>query len=698
MSKRLNSQIRKKSKKKKPVVIVRRRKKKHDWEPDGIPTADIARESRWEPDGIIGGDVVFADPWEPDGIVGGDVVLANPWEPDGIIGDEISDEALDIADGLYLGGNARLAIELRVDFNGSAIVSGDLFSTAFGGRDYLASFRTAPGTMAAPDDAQPWTVIFEGQGDTVSTGELMLLEGMTENAVTVVLMTHGPLAGLPTMQAMELTAEWRSAALRQLAVEIEMEVGTSRPPTYRFGERDVTFTSVFSDAGIEITEIGMTSQIERPIEKWGIAQLHGLMMDTVSGASLDRPQWRQQLLWLGEPSRAGLLGVMFDSAGVLPRQGTAVFEGEIRRIVPTETDRKIVQTTAHEIGHALNLAHRFEREVGRADTTSIMNYDWRYKGGGKRTEFWRNFAFTFDEDELSFLRHGARHKIVPGGAQFHSATYWADGNGGYSPYLPEVPSDLLSLHLQAPPVAGGHIFEFGQPVLLKVTLTNEMTQPLQFNRRFLDPKGSFLEVLIRKVDGNPHSSVEATHFQPLYERCLDVDADADVIIPPGGTMDDNINITFGASGFAFAEPGMYDIQVVGSTPINVDDMDPSNDRELVFTSNKLRIFVTFPKTRQEEIDVADVLFREDVGTFFALGGSERLDKATSDLKELSERRLHRRKTVSDPVAANIIRCLGIDAGRWTYRYVDGKCKQENGDPAKAAGYLKQLKAGIPADL
>ena len=127
-------------------------------------------------------------------------------------------------------------------------------------------------------------------------------------------------------------------------------------------------------------------------------------------ASLATPSWDLHLLMLDTSTRDGLLGIMFDSGDVLPRQGAAMFVGEIRQNVsPPEQNRKIIQTAAHELGHALNLAHRFERQVGRANSTSFMNYDWRYLGGGHRDEFWRNFAYAFDDDdELEFLRHAPR--------------------------------------------------------------------------------------------------------------------------------------------------------------------------------------------------------------------------------------------------------------------------------------------------
>ena len=120
------------------------------------------------------------------------------------------------------------------------------------------------------------------------------------------------------------------------------------------------------------------------------AQLHALMVQHAQ-SSLSGPKSGLHLLRLSESTLNGLLGIMFDSGSLLPRQGSAVFEDEIQNFYPNDTSRKSIQTTVHELGHALNLAHRFEREVGRADSLSFMNYDSRYKGGAHESEFWSNF-------------------------------------------------------------------------------------------------------------------------------------------------------------------------------------------------------------------------------------------------------------------------------------------------------------------
>ena len=584
-------------------------------------------------------------------------------------------------DGHYDGGNHRLSLALRVDFLGSGVISGDLFGTMYGQRDYLASFRTTPGSNVNPNDVQPWVCIFDANNEEVLTGTLRLDPGFSSDAVVLALTIEGNIDGLPKNQTFEMTAEWQSPYMRQIGIEIEQETGTQPPPAYPLNGEMITYRSAFEKAGFEVIDVGSRSNIPKEPNGWGTAQLHALMTD-FAASPLTHSAWQQQLLWLGKSTREGLLGVMFDSTALLPRQGTAVFDSEIRERFASHVERKIIQTTIHEIGHGLNLAHRFEREVGRADSTSFMNYDWRYKGGGRRTEFWSRFDFSFDIDELEFLHHAPRNAVIPGGAAFHSVNYWADGNGGYSPYLPEVALDFLDLRLDPP--LGGTLFAFGQPVLLQVALTNRANEPLDLDPRFLDPKAGALQVIVRRLNSGSGHDSHASDFHPIIERCFDLSPSQMDIVSPGESMTNNLNITFGSGGFTFAEPGQYEVRVVLSL------FDEPNDRELVVPSNVLKIYVMHPQSQEEEEEVVSVLHREDVGVYFALGGSSVLIKAEDDLNDVIDRRQYRRKTVIDPVVANIIRCKGINLGRRYRRLKSGRFRVHEGDAAGAASLLGQL--------
>jgi hypothetical protein len=586
-----------------------------------------------------------------------------------------------LKDGRFEGGNNEIFIELRIDEDGAGVISADLFRTGPSGRTYAASLRTAPAVAVRRAEGR-WVIIASGPEGATATGTLSIEPRRADGtALTGELVLDSALNGLPVRSGINFAADWVSNGMRRLGVEIEREADIDGLPSFNFEGEEVTVRSSLRVAGFDVRNVGERSIIPTPSSKWGTTQLHTLMSDFAQ-AGLDRPLWELHLLLLGESTRSGLFGVMFDSSDDLPRQGAAIFSGEIEgRVSAGHFPRKLIQTTVHELGHALNLAHRFERPVGRADSTSFMNYDWRYKGGNQRDEYWSNFRFSFDADELEFLRHAPRHALIPGGAAFHSVNYWADGNGGYSPYVPEEPIDFLKLTLR-PPTAGT-LFDFAQPVFLEVELENPSNETYNFTPEILDPKSGLLEVLIRRRGGEGPADV----FQPITERCFDISPDRMAALAPNGSLSNNLNLSFGSAGFPFAEPGEYDVTAL------LVFFDSRNERDLIVESNTLRIRVAFPHTRDEEND-AQVLLRDDVGLYFALGGSRGLGAAHDALEDIRQRRQGRAKTIADPIVANIVRCAGIDIGRPYERFLQGRFEHSEGDRYRAAKLLGGLTRSV----
>ncbi|MBK8211974.1 MAG: acetyltransferase [Rhodospirillales bacterium] len=524
--------------------------------------------------------------------------------------------------GRYQGGTPQMAVDLRVDA-AMAVVSADLWRVDTAGqRTWVASLRSAPGVALGGQMA----LFAEDRYGARSSGRLEATPaGTARSAVHCVLLLDRPLDGLPFGREIVFTCERAGDGLRELGLEFEIEQDVAAPPQINFEERPMSVENALVGAGIEVLRAGEQSRLpQAPNEGWSEKQLEELMFDFAQ-SDLTRREFALRVLWLSRSNRDGLLGVMFDTDNELPRQGLAVFAGAIREFYagqPGQRDRKLIQTTVHEIGHALNLAHRFEREVARADSTSFMNYDWRYRGGGRDAEFWRLFAFTFDADELAFLRHAPYPAVVPGGAPFRSVRYWAEGNGGYSPYVPEAP--LPGWELRLLPPQAGPVFAFGQPVLLGVRLTNRTGQPLRLPRTILDPKAGFLEMLIRRIDPGRAQPGAGDSFVPITTRCFDLTPGDILELPDGASHEENLNLTFGAAGFAFAEPGVYEVRAL------LVVTDNAGRRERVTPSDPLQIRVAYPKTDEAE-RVADVLFRSDVGRWFALGAPARLTKARDEL-------------------------------------------------------------------
>lgn len=457
--------------------------------------------------------------------------------------------------GRYLGAAPQLSLDLRIDAD-AAIVSADLFRVSPDAqRTWIAAFRSVPGTIP-PSSIK---VFLQDRYEATASGTLNLSLA-ANGSLFGSLFIDGPLDGLPLRRDIAFAADFVGAGQRALGLEIEIETGVAQPPEIMHRNARMSIELALSRAGIETHQVGRSDALPAaPANGWSEKQIEALMYDAAQ-IDLSARAFSLQVLWLSRSNRPGLLGVMFDTEDDRPRQSVAIFSDAIRLYTSNEPDRKLIQTAVHEIGHALNLAHRFEREVGRADSLSCMNYDWRYLGGNRSSEYWNKFDFGFDSDELMFLRHAPYPAIVQGGAAFRSVRYWHEGDGGYSPYVPETPLPDITLELLPP--QSGAILEFAQPVLLGLRLTNKTGRALTIPTSLLDPKAGFVELLIRKVTRGRNAARAPESFHPVVARCFDQARETTQTIGHNGTFEDNVNITFGAAGFSFAEPGRYEVQAL----------------------------------------------------------------------------------------------------------------------------------------
>lgn len=354
-------------------------------------------------------------------------------------------------------------IEIRVDQD---TISGDIFLRVNAEEIWASSFRSAPGER--PESGQEITVTAQDRLRAIATGRLLLQPNGAEYVLTLSL--EGKLDGLPVLTPIRALMQHLGPAQRRLDLEVLSEKSVPALPVLDRDGRELGLIEALSDAAFEVTSLeGRVDLPEAPEGGWSEKQLHTLMSD-FARSDIVRPGFAIRLLWLSRSNRSNLQGVMFDTGDDLPRQGAAVFAGAITDgTAPALAERKLLQTAIHEIGHVLNLTHRFDRQVGRADSLSFMNYDWQYSGGS--SAFWRKFDYCFDDDELSFLHHGHYRSLVPGGDAFGSANYWSGVATGYSPILPEM--RLPDWRLELLPPVNGPTFELGQPVLLGLRLTNE---------------------------------------------------------------------------------------------------------------------------------------------------------------------------------------------------------------------------------
>lgn len=571
-----------------------------------------------------------------------------------------------IDDGRYQGRTETLFIDLRVDAEGSGAVSADVFRIRAEGQEYGASVRTQENVKEAPGN---WLALWQLNPAHKVTGTISLdPAGDRQDAVLVTLRLDEPLNRLPAKTDLVIEATRTSAALRSIGIEIDVEEGVALPAPVTFGGVARNLEECLGRAGFAVKHIGEPTPIQRgEAARWSdsaiYTALHAIMLN--SAKVPETRAWELRLLMLGESQLPSLRGVMFDFQDTLPRQGAAVFASTFAE---ENRDRNLLRTMIHELGHALNLAHRFEREVGRRDSASFMNYPHRYRGVDPTRGYFDAFSFAFDADELSFLRHGPRGAVIPGGEPFHSVRYWADGgHPGGNPEVEFLPFARMTLS----PPATGPAFVFGQPVFLTVALHNTGEEDIQLNSAYLDPK-VYLEFTIER------QGVQVP-FVPSVQRCVDqFEPSSDVVIPSGQKLENNVQLTFGSGGFTFAEPGVYDI-----TPhvVITRRNQQLNLVDFVVRGETLRITVLPPVDDRE----AETLMRSDVGALFTLGGADALQGAADALAEIADRR-----GPQDPVAAAILRAAGLNAGRESVRMAGDRLVTREADPALAAELLTGL--------
>lgn len=213
--------------------------------------------------------------------------------------------------------------------------------------------------------------------------------------------------------------------------------------------------------------------------------------------------------------------------------------------------------------------------------------------------------------------------------------------------------------------------------------TNRTGEPIQVPKGILDPKGGVLELLVRRSAGvSTRSLADAEPFQPILQRCYDTDAGELATLADGESISENVNLTYGTSGFPFAEPGAYEVTAL------LGFFDQANRRELVLRSRTLPIRVAAPQSIDEDRDAMD-LFRDDVGVYMALGGNRNLAEAHDRLQGIVERR---GEDSSDPVVAAIVRAQALDCRREYVRYErqTDRFGTRGADEDRAAALLRRL--------
>ncbi|MCG5217712.1 hypothetical protein [Streptosporangium sp. KLBMP 9127] len=554
------------------------------------------------------------------------------------------------AAGRFIGTTGDMRLDLRVDLEGELpVVSGDLFVVSSGG--YSNSFVLNGGQAVALPAAISGTATFAFRAARqVSVAVDKLAPGGTATA------TISETDGTSTVY----TCSYVSRFLRTIDWEVDAIAGTKlagqyattadpRPPG--LAKRVITVQAVYAEAGIELRTSGTPNEVAVGAAgedlMWSNAELHAAMLSNFSGHE-DTEQWK---LWSFMATRHadndGTRGIMFDAGAGdnFQRQGIALFYTDLHQQGYAGT-RKELRTHVHEIGHALNLYHSFQKNLARppqplgprqgAGDLSFMQYVDGYEGpNGEKGEeaFWAAFAWRFTDNELRHLRHGFYWDVVMGGFAFGQNA--ADRPAAQPIDLPPPGRSGLRLEL-----SGRDTFSHGEPIVTELKLSLDGSTPQADAFPNINPRGDNLTILITDPAG------AAGPFRPIARACGDHDRRV-TLNADTPALYDSAYLGYGADGLTFAQPGTYRLRAVYRAP----------DGSTV-TSPEHAIEVSPPRDDADQ-EAGDLLMGSQQGTLLALLGSDapQLQEGNDALDQLLA------DHPDHPLAVYALMVKGTNAGR-----------------------------------
>jgi len=359
-----------------------------------------------------------------------------------------------------------------------------------------------------------------------------------------------------------------------------------------------------------------------PGAQWSDSEMHDAMQVYWSHF-VNAPQWAIWVFYAAlHETGTSLGGIMFDDIGPNHRQGTSIFLDSFIADAPAGdanpaawVARMRFWTAVHEMGHAFNLAHSWQKALDtpwialadEPEARSFMNYPYNVVGG--ETAFFADFQFRFSDGELLFLRHAPERFVQPGNAD------WFDHHGFEQAAVSLAPDLGLVVRVAREPA----LFEFLEPVSVELKLTNTSSKPRLVDEKLLSKAGALTVVI--KRDGRP-----ARQFAPFAQYCYQP---ALKVLLPGESLYESLCLSAGLNGWDVAEPGWYTLQVA----LHLEDQD--------LVAAPLRVRIAPPLGHDEEL-LAQDFCSEEVGRVLAFHGSEALSQAADVLREVRARLSSRR--------------------------------------------------------
>jgi hypothetical protein len=456
--------------------------------------------------------------------------------------------------------------------------------------------------------------------------------------------------------------------------QIDTAAHPNRPAT--LPSETLTIENVYRRAGFDVSISGNGGAV--PLvgagadNVWSDTEMHDAMQSYWSRFA-NVPQWA---LWVFFAARheegASLGGIMFDSIGANHRQGTAIFNESFISNPPAGdpapaawVQRMRFWTACHEMGHAFNLAHSWQKShppqwgtpwmplSNEPEARSFMNYPYNVAGG--QTAFFADFAYRFSDQELLFMRHAPARFVQMGNAD------WFDDHGFEQAETSPEPNFHLELRVNRPKA----IFEFLEPIMVELKLTNISGEPQVVETSLLGETDHMTVIL--KKDGAP-----ARQWLPFAQYCR---KSAKAVLEPGESRYEPLFVGAGRNGWDLAEPGMYTVQLAIR----------HGGEDLV--SNQLRVRIAPPHGYDEEYIAQDFL-SEGVGRVLAFDGSREMSRANDVLQETAAKLPDRR--VAHHALVALAKPLASDGKMLALPDKDGAAQMACA--AEAGGKIKVAKA------
>ncbi|SFU53671.1 hypothetical protein [Pseudoduganella namucuonensis] len=396
----------------------------------------------------------------------------------------------------------------------------------------------------------------------------------------------------------------------------------------------LSIQKVFQRAGFNVTTSPGASVV--PLAgagangQWSDMEMHDAMQVYWSRFA-NKSQWALWTFFAAQHEQGSSLGgIMFDDIGPNHRQGTAIFTNSFITQAPAGdanpaawVNRMVFWTACHEMGHAFNLAHSWQKALGTPwiplandpEARSFMNYPYNVAGG--QTAFFNNFQFRFSDAELLFLRHAPHRYVQMGNAA------WFDHHGFEHAAVSQEPTFKLEARVNRAKAD----FEFMEPIVLDLKLSNATQQPQIIDEKVLLTL-EHMTVIIKK-EGR-----EARVFSPFARYFWE---EKKQVLLPGQATYQSLFISAGQNGWDISEPGRYTIQMC--LHLGKEDI----------VSPPLKLRVAPPRNYDEEY-LAQDFFTEDVGRILRFDGSRVLREGVDTLRELAQRLPESRAALHGKVA------------------------------------------------